>query len=282
VKYHRESTMQFKLLTTLLTSIALTGCTVEPTTAFTTGTSSVSANWQIQEGSSITPFPTGVSLVGALQAQGSQVTGTFYTTPICSTPRILSYTGSIDSMGNLALAAPVQVQLLLPAVPTAIATGTIDPPASLPGDTVSCALASGPVPAVGVEIAPLTGTFTGTVTATGSNPSVPIPSGSVSLTLTQSSTPNVDGQFNLIGSLNFTGDGCSSTTSVAGIISGIGINLRSSAIPAIGQPPFSLTAYTNPAALQITASGNGMVFTPSPCSTNFSSSTTFTGSLTRQ
>ena len=130
-----------------------------------------------------------------------------------------------------------------------------------------CTVING-APSVGVEIAPLNGTYTGTLTA-----STQSDSGQATLTLTQYTLPNSDGSFSLNGTLTFPASSGFGAHQVGGVIRGEGINL-------VGLNPdpfldFSGTASTNPAATQITV--NNLSY---PVTT--SNVVTFTGTLTRQ
>ena len=277
-----------KLLASLAAAATLTGCTVMmPSMSSTPATPTLSGNWQIQEGTLITWPPKGVSLVGALQSQGSQLTGTFYTNSVCSGPAVVDYSGSIDSMGNLNLATMgVTVQLLDP-TPTAFSTGTLTAGA-LPGSGVALRNAIlGNAPACpSTQIASLTGTFTGPVDVSPTLPSSP---GTVTATLTQSATPNASGQFPLTGTITFTSGSCSVSTPVAGTVSGLGVTLATSVVPAnpVSAEMVSLSAATTHTASQLTTAPTqlgttGFIFTPAPCSTSPSSSATYFGTLTRQ
>jgi hypothetical protein len=134
-------------------------------------------------------------------------------------------------------------------------------------------------PSVGVQIAPLNGTYTGTLTESASTVTSPIPSGTVSLALTQSSTPNTDGTFPLTGMFSFLGGGCQSGLPLTGTVSGEGITLNYPS-PAPGWTAVNFTASTNPTATKIAATS--VVFTDSPCGISNTGSTTYTGTLTRQ
>jgi hypothetical protein len=111
------------------------------------------------------------------------------------------------------------------------------------------------VPVVGVEVAPLNGTYTGTLSGYYNNGSQTTQiSGTGSLTLTQSATPNSSGQFPLTGAVTYPSSSGLGTVQLEGAISGIGIQLVfSEAVPAWG-PYISLAGYTNPTATQITVS----------------------------
>jgi hypothetical protein len=162
--------------------------------------------------------------------------------------------------------------LSVPADPTGVATGTIG---------FSCGVCANgfSLPAVGVQIAPLNGTYYGTLTESASTLTSPIPSGTGSLTLTQSTTANADGSFSLTGMFDFTGGGCESSLPLSGSISGEGIILNYPS-PSPGWSGINFAASTNPSATQITATS--VVFTNSPCGISNAGSTTFAGTLTRQ
>jgi hypothetical protein len=237
--------------------VLLVGCAVQPNSS-STSPLGAATNWQIEAGTSITAPPAGV-LTGALQTQGSQVTGVFSGTPLCGTPQVMSFAGTIDSSGNLTLAPTppyFYVQLAVPANPTTVSTGTM----SMIGQF--CALATAPGPAVGVEIASLTGTFAGPVTSSSA-------SGNLSLMLTQSATPNGSGQFPLTGTLTFSNGACveNGLASLAGTVSGIGLTLDAQNI--------SVAASTNPAATQLTATS--ITLPPGSCASGV-----FSGTLARQ
>jgi hypothetical protein len=276
-------TAHLKLLAFLAAAFALTGCNGMTSSMPTTpATPTLSGNWQIQEGSLITWPPKGVSLVGAMQNQGSQLTGTFYTNSVCSGPAVVDYTGSIDSMGNLNLATMGVTVQLLDTIPTAFATGTLTAGA-LPSQSPVCNAILGNAPAIGTQIASLTGTFTGPVDV---SPTLPTSPGTVTATLTQSATPNASGQFPLSGTVTFTSGTCSISTPVAGTISGLGLTLATPANP-ISAETVSLSAATSHTASQIATTPTqlgttGFIFTPAPCSTIPSSSATYFGTLTRQ
>jgi hypothetical protein len=246
-------------------ALAIAGCSpVTPSTQTASATPSLTGNWQIQAGSSITPPPfSGEYLVGALQVQGPQVTGTFTGPVTCSLP-VHSVTGSYDpSTGNLSFyAIGLGVQLVAPTGPnTSFATG------SLIEGGGTCQVVTDAVPSVGVEIAPVTGTYTGTLTAINATS----PSGTATLVLTQSSTPNSSGAFPLTGTMAFPASGFPGTYPVAGTISGEGITLNP-----VTPPGFFFGASTNPAATQIAIPGlafGGGGLDPA---------LTFTGTLTLQ
>jgi hypothetical protein len=277
--YYERMKSQAHFLT-LCCVVLLVGCAVQNNTPSTsTPTLGPAENWQIEQGTSITVPPAGAFLLtGALQTQGSQITGIFGGTPLCGTPQVLSFSGTIDSAGNLTLAPKppyFYLQLAVPANPTTVSTGTM----AVTGQF--CALASAPAPAVGVEIASLTGNFSGQVNMV-ENPIVPLGMvANVSLALTQSNTPNASAQFPLTGSITYTNSPCSETIPVTGTVSGVGITVASASAPVSGQNYVSFTGSTNPTATQLTASN--ILFEPIPCSTGAPTSTiSFTGTVNRQ
>ena len=274
----------------LIPLACLLGCTL-PTTPSSQFISGNWSNWQIQTGTStlvpptvLTSPPTGVYLVGAMQTQGSQVTGVFQTNDVSGVGvGPVNFTGSFDSTTSLltldSTPAYLGVQLTLPSDPTNLATGNLSagcPPPSNGGATCMYILL---FPAAGAEIAPLNATYTGTFTESASTLASPIPSGTVSLALTQSSTPNADGSFPLSGTFSFIGGGCESGLPLTGTVSGEGITLNYPS-PAPGWTAVNFTASTNPAATQIAATS--VVFTDSPCGISNTGSTPYTGILTRQ
>jgi hypothetical protein len=271
----------------LLPLVYLAGCKVvgTPTTQTTaSSSSSIAGNWQIQSGTAITSPPTAPYLVGALEGSDSALTGTFTTTQSSTvSPTVESYSGTYDaSTGSLSLdfrdlstSEEITAELSVPTDPTTLSTGTLHIlciPCTNTGISTSV---------VGVEVAPLNGTYTGTLsgtlnTYTLSNPtqSTPTPvTGTASVTLTQSNTPNSSGQFPLHGILTissisgldtFTISEISGASWLNGTVSGVSFTIASSppcsgsfdGICTIigGYIPVSFTASTNPSATQITIS----------------------------
>jgi hypothetical protein len=261
--------------------VCLAGCNVvaTPTTQTTTGTttpvtpansSAIDGNWQIQQtstatGNTITFPPTGIYLVGALQGSDSALTGTFnnyYSTGV--NPAVSSYSGTYDSSTgtlDLSLASGSEsVDLTVPSAPNTVASGSIITSCGTPvAGTAECTW-SAKLPAVGVEVAPLNGTYTGTLSGTLTTTAQPTPSavsGTASLVLTQSTTPNSSGQFPLTGTITITWisdavNGLSATNTLSGTISGIGITLSTTGPIPAGGPVFTIAGYTNPTATQFT------------------------------
>jgi hypothetical protein len=277
----------------LLPLVSLIGCSFP----YTPAPQSITGNWQIQAGSAITSPPTGLYLTGALQGSETAPTGTFSTVYTSGgSPTIISYTSTYDSStGSLSLidsSTPnIQAKLSLSADLNTLATGTIiyDPP-SLCG--IPCQIVQ-TTPVVGVEIAPLNGTYSGTLTGTLNTgnmfdtaiTSTPI-SGTATLVLTQSSTPNSSGQFPLTGTITFPSSSGMSPVTLPGLISGTPVWLSSA--PCIlpvdeyddcNIASSTLNAYTNPTATQITVT-NLINFTTS--ANGGETSVSLTGILTLQ
>jgi hypothetical protein len=162
-------------------------------------------------------------------------------------------------------------------VPVSVIGGCVYPPTY----TGPECLAIASVPSVGTEIAPLNGTYTGTLSGTlfvaESNVAPIAVSGTASLTLTQSATPNSSGQFPLTATVTFPSSTGLDTAldQLGGTISGEGIALSFYSTAVIG-PGISLTGSTNPTATQITVSN--LSYAGGGTGINV----TLTGTLTRQ
>jgi hypothetical protein len=241
----------FPALAALFCSLWLTGCGSAPTHSIPAISN---ANWQIQAGSSITYPPTGAYLLGVVQTEGSQITGTFTNNNLACSPPSSTYIGSTDTSGELTLKAPFDSATLpAPSAPYSMTTGTLSG-----GGYLCNATTSGP--AVGIEIPPLNGTYTGTLVASAAA------SGTATLTVAQDSTPNAFGQFLVTGTLQFSSSGCTSTSDLTGTISGTVITLNGSNL--------TLTSYdTHTGSLLLAI----LTFTTSGCST-----APYTGPLTLQ
>jgi len=262
----------------LLPLACLLGCTLPVTTPASTNSPTTSSptpsgsweNWQIQAGAAITSPPnTYPSFLGAIQVQGAQASGIFTTVEAAGTTgQPLDYTGSFNSSTEDVFLATFgygfdfnQPATPYTIVPVGVTGGCVYPP----GYTGPECLAIVAVPSVGVQIAPLNGTYTGTLSGTLNTyspfTSTPI-TGTTSVTFTQSATPNASGQFPLTGTITFPSSSGMSPVTLPGLISGIPIWLNNE--PCV--PPFSeyavcdiasltgstLNAYTNPTATQIT------------------------------
>ena len=259
-------------LALLLPAAALIGCAAA--TSSPSGNTPITptgdwTNWQIQSGSAITTPPMNLYFIGAVETQGSQASAIF-TSPTSSGTQVLDFTGTYNSSTqDLALTTDgylYSIAFTEPSVPNTVTPMDVDGGCiSAAPSGITCAVIS-QVPSVAVEIAPLNGTYTGTLTASSESDS-----GQTMLTLTQSTTPNSSGQFPLSGTIVLPGS--LGTVPLAGTISGEAITLSDpSAAP--NSPSINLAASTNPAATLITItnltySGSG-------------TSATFTGTLTLQ
>jgi hypothetical protein len=266
-------------LTLLLPVAALIGCTV-PSSTSSAPTSPTGSweNWQIQAGTAITSPPnTYPSFLGAIQIQGTQASGIFTTVYAPGTPTpsstVEDYAGSfVSSTGDVTLAtygygfSYTEPGTPYTLVPVEVIGGCVYPPTYTGPECLALINLS---PAVGVEIAPLNGTYTGTLT----DSAAPSMSGTATLILTQSSTPNSSGAFPLTGTITFPSASNLGTTPLGGTVSGEGITLGYLSAAVIG-PAISLTASTNPTATQLSVSNLTWAET--------GPSFTFTGTLTRQ
>jgi hypothetical protein len=271
-------------LALLLPVAALIGCSLPSATSTGSDPTGAWTNWQIQAGTAITSPPTGLYFVGAVQTQASQSAAVF-ATPGTGQPTpttlniVLGFLGTYNSStGDVALYPATTGSPAYGIGYTAPSTNTVIPVSIFGGCVyplnytgVECNALTNLSPAVGVEIAPLTGTYVGTLTDS-SSPSL---SGSATLNLTQTGTPNSSGQFPLSGAITFPSGSGFGTVPLGGTVSGEGITLSdSSAAP--NSPTANVTATASPDGSQITVSnllysnfGPGAVFI-------------YTGTLTRQ
>jgi hypothetical protein len=261
----------------------LLGCTLPATPPASTNSpasplSGNWTNWQIQAGAAITSPPTGLYFTGAVQTQDSQSSAVFTNFGSTTTgSQVLSLLGTYYSSTGVVALYPVAVGPFVydigfaePSVPYTVI------PVSVIGGCVYPLNYQGPEcmaitggPAVGVQIAPLNGTYTGTLTDSAS----PSMNGTGTLTLSQSATPVASGAFPLTGTITFPTSSGFGTYTLSGMVSGEGITLYD---PTLGiVPVVSLTASTNPAATEITVSNLALAVTASDI-------VTFTGTLTRQ
>jgi hypothetical protein len=271
--------MRTRAFIALLIPLAcLLGCTM-PYTPSSQSLSGNWSNWQIQSGTAITSPPTGLYFTGAVQVQGTQSSAVFTSAGLTGAgpATVLNFLGTYNSStGNVGLlpattnAPAYGIGFTQPStntvIPVSVIGGCVYP---LNYQGVECLAQASLSPAVGVQIAPLNGTYTGTLTDSAS----PGMSGTGSLTLTQSTTPNADGSFSLTGTLTFPSNSGFGTFPLSGTVSGEGITLYDPT-PGI-VPVVSLTASTNPAATQITVSNLAFAVTASDI-------VTFTGTLTLQ
>jgi hypothetical protein len=256
---------------------ALLGCTLPttPPASTTTPLSGNWTNWQIQSGAAITSPPTGLYFTGAVQVQGTQSSAVFTSAGLTGAgpATVLNFLGTFNSStGDVSLlpattnSAAYGIGFTQPSTNTVIPVGIVGGcvyPLNYQG--VECLALSSLSPAVGVQIAPLNGTYTGTLSGTLNTyspfTSTPI-TGTTSVTFTQSATPNASGQFALTGTITFPSSSGMSPVTLPGLISGIPIWLNNE--PCVvpfseyavcnisSQTGSTLNAYTNPTATQIT------------------------------
>jgi len=261
---------QLFALPILLVAAGLSGCSTLYSPVSASGTS---GNWQIQSSvPTLQPFV----LAGPMQIQGSQVTATLHTAvDLLIAGPVVSYSGTYSSStGALTLTSDptlvgqstgeVQIALTVPPDPTKGAPGTFN--ISEPNYDI------GPWQAVGSEIPPLIGTYSGTVVSqNGSSSSVPA-TAVATLTLTQSTTP-ANAQFPLTGMLQFTSGTCSAGIAITGTIIGTAYTLTSAATG-------TSTTVTGADTLGGTSLPAAAIsFSNGPCNT---SSATYTGTLILQ
>jgi hypothetical protein len=260
---------------------ALIGCTL-PTTITSPSNPTPSGawtNWQIQAGTAITSPPnTYPSFVGALQIQGTQASGVFNTVyaPGVPTPSttVEDYSGTFTPATGVVLMATsgfgfnyTEPASPFTLTPVGVTGGCVYPP----GYTGPECLAIFSSPSVGVEIAPLNGTYSGILTSS----STPAIIGTGTVTFTQASTPSADGSFPLTAAVTFPSGSIIGTYTypLTGTVSGEGLSGSYVSTAVIG-PIVSLTASTNPTATKIAVSNLTWAQT--------GPSFTFTGTLTLQ
>lgn len=270
----------------LLPLALLAGCGTGPAPTAPVTSPNLTGNWQIQSANVSATSPAAqVVLFGALQnsTANSGVTGTFRFSNLahplnCPLSQVVTLSGTVDSSENLNLSSPtsasgvaIKVQLRPSTIPAGFENGTIevDSPAA-------CALASSP--AIGTEIAPVNGTFNGQLIggALGGGASV---AGTASLVVSQSSTPAADGQFPLIGTIDYVLGTCSGTVALSGDASGVGVTLAAAAAP-FTLPPVSILGTTDSAAdkIDLVSAGLGLV----SCTGTPPAANVFSGTLNRQ
>jgi hypothetical protein len=217
--------MRSPLCSALLLPLALLlGCGVStpsnPGDGSTANNAYFSGDWLVLQPRAVNLSPTPVfGFTGALQFNGTSVTGTVrayaLTLPPCvSYAQDLTVTGTYTAAGILTLNIPV-------AGGTATISATVVQPQTYNPATLqivggSCAMPSSPVQLA--QFVPISGTYFGTMSAL-STTGTPITGSTitVSANLTQSPTPNADGQFPLTGTVTATGN-CTVTFPLTGYI----------------------------------------------------------------
>lgn len=222
-----------------------------------------------------------ITLTGALQSSGSQVTGIFRPeiltqgTP-CIPLSVMSFSGSIDSHRNLALASATSSNGATIKISLNLST---DQPYSgtFEVDGGSCRVPSTAV--TGWEIANTSGTFAGTVTSglPGSPPAGA--SGTGTLVLTQSTTPDSTGSFPAVGTLSYQFGSCSGILTLAGSVTGASLILSTGNVVPLSQQALTFTGASDNSASKVAAL---LLFHPVPCSTDITSGAFYSGTLERQ
>jgi hypothetical protein len=187
---------------------------------------SLNGNWEAIGTSGIPPALTTpiAAFMGALQSSGGVVTGTLrafdasnFLNPCVPYTQGLAATGTLSSSGNLVLTVPISGG-------TATITATFG--SNLQTFTQGTWQISGgacAMPSTSMAInqfAPVTGTYVGTLTSSLGSPTV---SSTITAVLTQSSTPNAEGQFPLTGTVTSSGVCNGTRPLVAEVVSGNGI-----------------------------------------------------------
>ena len=274
----------------------LSGCGASSLLNSLSSPPNLSGNWEIAStaGATSGTLPTaGLALLGSLTSQGSNVSGIFRLANLsvpntCGIPfqQVITVAGGIDSSRNLKLTSAafagstLTMQFAVPPTLSPVGAGT-----TLTGLTGTVAITGGSctfpsTTAFGAEVVSLTGTYAGPLTANPYLPLPPIPSGTASLTLTQSATPQSDGQFPVSGTLGFTGGGCTSSTPLTGTVSGTQLTLASAPTGQLGTSTDHLAALINLATAQLDVAS--LIYGLGPCNTGLTSISQFTGNLTKQ
>lgn len=193
---------------------------------------------------------------------------------ICGVNQVVTLGGAIDANNKLTLSSPtlpngttIKVSLQISGGQPYSGTGTIEV------DGAACAFA--PTSALGVEIANASGSFTGALTPGALGTPVQGTPGTATLILTQSTSPGSDGQFAATGSLSYQFGSCSGNASFTGAISGVGIIVSTASV---SQQTVSFIGLADNAVSKITSTA---IFAPAPCSTDMTSTATYSGVLAR-
>ena len=191
-------------------------------------TTNLTGNWEIT--SHLDSSGTIADFTGALQFNGSTVTGTFralasnltgncpsFTTDLAVTGSVTTANSLSGTVNNLTLTIPISggtatITAILPQNPQTFTPGSLQ----IVGGTCSMPATAMTI----VQFAPVTGTYSGTLATSGT----PAISATVTAALVQATTPNADGLFPLTGTLTIQGP-CSATLPLLPeTVSGIGIS----------------------------------------------------------
>ena len=274
----------------------LGGCGAGSLITSLSSTPDLSGNWEIASTSlpiSGSVPAAGLLLIGSLTSQGSRVTGIFRLANLslpngCGTPlqQVVTVSGAIDSNRSLALvSAPFSGSTLtmnFSVPPTLVVVGAGSTLTGVTGTAVitgsTCTFTS--TTAFGAEFVSLSGTYAGTLTAATFAGSPSVPSGAASLVLSQATAPQSDGQFPVTGTLSITSGACTTSTPLAGTVSGPQLTLASTASSNFGVPTSNLVAIINAATGQLDVAS--FVESVGPCNTGVLTVEDFSGNLTKQ
>jgi hypothetical protein len=236
--------ISLRFFTLAVAASLLSGCNAMSTTSSTSyATQDFTGNWQL--GISDPPYPGPypiAALTGAMAGQGQNITGVFRIggTGCVSPTQDVTFVGSQTADGNLTLNSTN--------LPNNVATITATSSGIMPltngitpflGGLVvtgSGQCTMGGIALRGEEIAPLTGTFTGSLTSTSGVTS------SFTVALKQS-VGNSDGQFPESGTITVASSSCANVFSLTGTVSGL--TLTATLTPTSG-PPATATLATEP------------------------------------
>lgn len=228
-----------------------------------------------------------VEFMGALQSTNGTVTGTLRAfddsnllNPCVPLTQDLAVTGSVTTanslsgtVDNLSLTVPISggvatITATLPQNPQTFTLGN--------WQIVGGACAMPATPMMISQYAPATGTYSGmfNVLATGTLTPVPGTATAITAVLTQSTTPNADGQFPLTGTITATGACTAGLAFTNGIVFGGGI--LSHPLSGPSNPQGDFFGGMNPTATSIT----GLFASFTAC--NYQGYQGYQGTLTRQ
>lgn len=222
-------------------------------------------------------------LMGALQGNGSQVSGTFRFTNLaqpdaCGLNQVVAVTGTVGSGRSLSLTSAelpngttIRITLKMLGAQPYSGIGTVEV------DGKSCAVAA--ASAIGGQVANTTGTFKGKLSPGSMGTQGAGTPGTAAIALTQSATPDPDGKFAVTGLLNYRFGSCSGSAPLNGSVSGVDVTFWDVIFTSKGVQEVNLTGTTNLPATRIQA--GYLLLSPAPCSADPQSSAVFSGTLSR-
>jgi len=213
-----------RCLVLLLPMAALLACGSSPPASSAPTTYNLTGNWEVLDPDPAQSLSSILHFNGALQFNGSTVTGTFLsiaTNPTGTCPTFttdLAVAGTLDASNNLTLTIPIYG-----GVATITATLAPDPQTFTPGSLqIAGGTCSMPASSINiVQFAPVTGTYFGMLTTSGRNPV----KADITEVLVESTTPNSDGLFPLTGTMTIRGPCAETTPLVSETVSGNSIYL---------------------------------------------------------